>query len=348
MNQTPDDIFALYSRFDLDGENYRVFPSRDTAVAKHAPAPKQAPPESAGPAELKDDKSDVPDPAPRPMSNGTANRMALQRIWRHTTAVTPDLNLTSSTLAASSISIHGAAGGTGSSTVAAMLARLLAKTGKRCAIFDESEDSILPIFFGAQRIAADHRRFSGLYSIFEPSIRILNREMFEETPNSTSNQSFIERHFAQLADQFEHLIFDQPARCPENMGANLNICVAVPDVSSLVGVRKLKRDLNASSVPAKSICVLNKFDATIALHREVLDWYHDNFDQVVTLRYSPLVPEALAEGTTIVDWAPRTSASLDFLSLFNAVNQLWGRGAISGTSRFEAANFEGERLELCS
>ncbi len=361
-DQTPDDIFALYSHFNLDGENYRVFSQPEAAAGQPAtirpehlaevpiesepkpalaaisPAQQVAPPSVPETSSNKKKAAEIlrAGPITAKTLGSDGSRRALQNLSRHVIPAreaTPVM--TAATLAAASVAIHGAAGGVGTTTIAAALTRLLAKSGRRCAIFNEADDSILPLFFGAQRISEDHRRFSGLHSLFVPRIRIFNREMFEPSkPAATDGASFIERNFSDIAAEFDHVIFDHPARFAESMGAGLTIYVAIPDLSSLVGTRKLKRSLEIAGVPAKAVCVLNRFDSASALHQEVLGWYLESFRDVVIIHNSPLVPEALAEGTTVMDWAPEATAAADFLKLFATVAQL--------------LSSESERFTLCS
>src|SRR5450755_43294 len=359
--QAPDDIFALYSRYDLDGENYRVFPRLEPpakptvvkpehiadvsvekewepALATAGPVQQVVPASVLKPSSSEKKAAEIlhAGPIPAKALESEGSRRELQNLSRHvTSAREAGPVMTAASLAAASIAIHGAAGGVGTTTIAAALTRLLAKSGRRCAIFNEADDSILPLFFGAQRISEDHRRFSGLHSLFVPRIRIFNREMFEPSkPSATDGSSFIERNFSDIAGEFDHVIFDHPARFAESMGAGLTIYVAIPDLSSLVGTRKLKRSLETAGVPAKAVCVLNRFDSASALHQEVLGWYLESFQDVVIIHNSPLVPEALAEGTTVMDWAPDANVSADFLKLFTTVAQL--------------LSCESERLTLCS
>ncbi len=278
----------------------------------------------------------------------TSNRAALRNLWNH---VAPALVATQTVdiaaLRSSSISIHGAAGGVGSTAIAAVLARLLARSGRRCAIFDESESSALPIYFGTHKATADYRRFAGLYSVFEPGVRIVNRDMFESArPEKGNCAGFLERHAGPLAQQFDHVIFDQPSRCTEDTGAGLLVYVAIPDVGSLIGARKLKESLESTS--RQSICVLNRFDPSIPLHSEILSLYRANFSQVITIHNSPLVPEALAEGTTVVEWAPRAKASVDFLNLFKIVSHQLALPGSADLGHSELFGLETERLPLCS
>jgi cellulose biosynthesis protein BcsQ len=158
--------------------------------------------------------------------------------------------------------------------------------------------------------------------------------MFEPMDVSESSESFIERNFTAIAEDFDHLVFDRPARSYDSSGAGLRIHVAIPDLSSLARVQKLLRDLDVVKREGTSVCVLNRFDSSIPLHKELLGWYRENFRDLIVIRESSLVSEALAEATTIVDWIPDSPISGDFLNLFATVRQSLGNQC--------------ERLPLCS
>ncbi|MFL6450088.1 MAG: cellulose synthase operon protein YhjQ/BcsQ [Bryobacteraceae bacterium] len=357
--KAPDDIFALYSRFDLDGDNYRVFRSEEvdkgpvTAVpvtTASVPAEEREEPSKPVLVETKCNKVDLvkestflpaesvatPHRIPTPIRlEADASRASLQGLWRHVAnARTTTFRSTPETLAANSVSVTGVAGGVGATTIAAILARLLAKTGRRCALFDDTEDPTLPIYFGAQRVADEQRRFAGLRSIFESRARVVNRRMFEPVEASDTSATFIERNFALIAEHFDHLVFDRPGRSCDSSGAALRIYVAIPDLSSLTRIQKVRRELDLVGDTGSTVCVLNRFDSSISLHVEILGWYRENFRNLIVIRESSLVPEALAEGSTVVDWIPDSAVSGDFLNLFATVSQLQGA--------------QTERLPLCS
>jgi cellulose biosynthesis protein BcsQ len=255
---------------------------------------------------------------------GDSSRTALHNLWQH---VRPQQEirpvLTATSLAAASISVYGAAGGVGVTTISATLTRLLAKAGRRCAIFDQTGDSILPLFFGAQQGAPGQPRFAALHSLLQPRIRILSSELFEPIKAApTGSPSFIERNFSGVAGELDHLIFDHTARCTDGVGAGLKICVAIPDLSSLTGAMKLMDHIEKEGGLVKSVCVLNRFNAASQFHQEVLSLYRQTFGDVVTIRDSQLLTEALAEGATIVDWAPDSAVSVDIVNLFAVVHQM--------------------------
>lgn len=346
-----DDVFALFARFDLDWTNYRVFPKSEEAQTndKDKSDAGVAVAEPAGPPSLMDvppvveieQKTISPVPAPRAavtapdhhwarypsqptedFSEIDHGRIALQNLLRRTgpSSLMPGPT-TARSLAAVSVSIHGAAGGVGTTTIAAMLTRLLARSGRRCGILDETGDSTLPIFFGAQRVVEDHRRFCGLHALLDSRVQILNPEKLSTShPAAAPGLSFIERNFIETANDFDHLIVDHRARNADTMGAGITLYVTIPDLSSLAGLRKLMRIMDQAGDRDQTICVLNRFDSRSVLHQELLGWYRENFRNLAVIRDSGLIPEALAEGTTVVDWAADAAVSSDFLALFGTVS----------------------------
>jgi cellulose biosynthesis protein BcsQ len=343
MDQSPDDIFALFSRFDLDAEHYRVFrkPEPAAAAPEVEAAVAQAPPPVFS--------EPVEQPMPEYLeSRDNTSGLGLRNLLRKVSPVRPMPSpVNAAAFAAACISVRGAAGGTGSTTVAATLARLLGKSRRRCAIFDGTQDLTLPIYFGHQRIGSDQLRFAGLQSLFQPSVRILGPEHLTESSRE-SQGALIELRLGHLASEYDHVILDHPARFAEPTGAGVTILTAVPDVNSLAGASKLKDHFETSGHPTKTVCVLNRFDHGTTLHREIFSWYKDHFDHVVTISPSHLVPEALAEGTTVIDWAPQTAVCNEFMHLFKVVTHLLGKSAVMESHRADDMSFDAERLPLCS
>ena len=374
--QLPDDIFALYAHYDLDGENYRVFPKaapqklESASTASDPLTPKITELKLADEAALLQDRShpdtptrtvvtaklETPEFGEEFRSNPTRPEFAarahtwaaLHNLRRYVTTPTAlDHTRVSKVLAASSFSIHGVAGGVGATTIAAVLARLLARSGRRVGIFDEQEFSTLPVFFGGNRIGRDQRRLAGLYSLFQPEIRILSHDVFEPAPLPVSTGTFIERNSTQLADHYDHLIFDQSGRTTDGSGAAVPVYVAIPDVSSVLGTKKLRQYFGTQHTNTRVMCVLNRFDFATPLHREVLAWFQENFPEVITVNNSPLVPEALAEGMTVVDWAPSSEVANDLVNLYNAIGRLLARNGLTSPNTMNPADFGPERLPLC-
>ena len=62
---------------------------------------------------------------------------------------------------------------------------------------------------------------------------------------------------------------------------------------------------------------MNKFDESQPLHVEVRDWLtkHSIDHNIVTLRQADEVSEALAEGMTVIDYAPDSGIAEDYFQL---------------------------------
>ena len=70
--------------------------------------------------------------------------------------------------------------------------------------------------------------------------------------------------------------------------------------------------------------ILNKFDPTQPLHVEIHDWLagHGRDHRVITLRRTDEVSEALAEGVTVIDYAPASGIAEDYVRLGETVREL--------------------------
>jgi cellulose biosynthesis protein BcsQ len=103
----------------------------------------------------------------------------------------------------------------------------------------------------------------------------------------------------------------------------------VPDLNSVVSVSSIDAffDHNggASGKPALPHYVLNQFDPSLPLHLDVREVLRERLgDRLLpfALRRSPAVSEALAEGMTIMDYAPNSAVAEDFASLAGWVKSL--------------------------
>ena len=348
--QAPDDVFALFSQFDLDMSQYRVF-HRENLALESSPAPLESVTEIEPEVELP--ASFLPEPeethpmlvaryeAPPKMSS----RPVLNTVRRTFRSSRDHSALSGSVTGAVPVSIVGAAGGVGVTTVAATLARQLVKEGGRCGIYDMAPESLLPLFFGNQQIAGNHHRFAGLHSVLEPSIRFLSPDVFAAlegavSPETSNPLEKLARHFAH---EFDHIVFDA-AREDLPHVEGVKVYVAIPDVGSVLGMQRLMSEWTHTRPAANTICVLNRFDNSLALHQELRCWYEERFTEVVTIDNNHSVPEALAEGATVVDWAPHSDAAGDFTRLAGCV-----RRAPQDTSLANlASKTQPEGLALCS
>jgi cellulose biosynthesis protein BcsQ len=95
----------------------------------------------------------------------------------------------------------------------------------------------------------------------------------------------------------------------------------IPDMNSVVSVSSIDaffQHNSAAGKPVRPYYVLNQFDPSLPLHLDVREVLREQLgDRLLpfALRRAPAVSEALAEGMTVMDYAPNSIATEDFGSL---------------------------------
>jgi cellulose biosynthesis protein BcsQ len=107
--------------------------------------------------------------------------------------------------------------------------------------------------------------------------------------------------------------------------ARMNSIVIVPmapDMSSVISLNIVERFFadvtDANGKPVHPRYLLNGFDASQPLHLDVREVLRQQLgDRLLpfVIRRSPAVSEALAEGMTVMDYAPETAVAGDVLNL---------------------------------
>ena len=336
-----DDLSALLSRASL--ESYREFssdPRRFRRTAHPAPAPSVEPAPTAVP--------DLP-------SNGRIHRGQRQwntryaSRWSVLAGLSPDdasqPRLTLAQTLAERVSsplllISSLSGGVGKTTIVATLARCLAMHHERVVLAETAEGSLLPFHFGADRLGAGELdnfvipNSSGAVQIFNTaSMRRPGRE--DDRPRSDSAQHDPAAALVQAAKNADRLLLDTGAGHAGDVEAmdglehgHFALIPIVPDVASMMAVIRFEASLRAEPQPAGKFVrpwyVLNKFDSSLALHRDVrtsLERHLGDHLLEATIRRSEAVSESLADGSTVMDYCPEADICSDFLRLAD-----WLRG----------------------
>jgi cellulose biosynthesis protein BcsQ len=115
----------------------------------------------------------------------------------------------------------------------------------------------------------------------------------------------------------------------------------VPDVNSLVSTKAIdsffQHHSGASVRQSDIFYVLNQFDSSLPLHREVRRVLQERLGHrllPMALERTPEMSEALAEGMTIMDYAPDSKASANITSLANWLQEIQKAAATNPRGRW--------------
>jgi cellulose synthase operon protein YhjQ len=225
------------------------------------------------------------------------------------------------------IAVFSLAGGVGKTCVVATLGRALAALGERMLLVDTASFGLLPFFFGAR----DQR--PGVLRTFSPGgnssdapvqlITIDPEGLGAEAPGQELLANEIARHWRGANRVIIDLATASGATSRRIMRLQPLVLVpVVPDMNSVVSVSSIDAFfLHNSGHAGKAIqpyYILNQFDSTLPLNldvREVLRAQLGDRLLPFVLRREPAMSEALAEGMTVMDYAPNSSLAEDFNQL---------------------------------
>ena len=229
--------------------------------------------------------------------------------------------------AAPVLAVFSLAGGVGKTSLVATLARTLSARGERVLLIETASFGMLPFFFGARE-----RQF-GVLRTFAPP----------EAENDAPVQMIsLDADSLAVDGSGQDPLADEISRCAQTTGrvivdiATASAAVArrvlrmapmvlvpvVPDMNSVVNVGFIdclfQRKPDSPAPSSEVYYVLNQFDPSQPLHLDVREVLRERLgDRLLpfTLRRAPAVSEALAEGMTVIDYAPASPIADDFNSL---------------------------------
>jgi len=305
------------------------------------PDPREA---GARPAWLMSDNSEAAAPAPSvpqaPEDTLQASRDRLTSRWFALKGVfsgnTPPVETAPAapTSRAPVLAVFSLAGGVGKTSLVATLGRALSARGERVLLVDTAAFGLLPFFFGAR----DQR--PGVLRTFTPPgvsgdapIQMLTIDPDtlgpENSPQETLTQE-ISRNSRAASRVMVDLATASGATTRRVLRMSPTILVPViPDMSSVVSVGSIdaffQRNVSATGQPIMPFYILNQFDPSLPLHLDVREVLREQMgDRLLpfALRRTPAVSEALAEGMTVVDYAPNSTVAEDFGALAGWVKSL--------------------------
>jgi cellulose synthase operon protein YhjQ len=314
--------------FDLEPDAARVAPAWLYAASK----PTQASPEAAPPAEA------------RASADTQAQRAS--QAWRETMATQwPALrgvfDRPQAELAVAGpggthapvLLVFSFAGGAGKTSLAAALARALSSRGEKVLLSGTSSQGLLPLYFGGRDLLPGVvRSFSPPEGSGDAPILLASNDLtaydsqasYDATGADQRRQEALLEEIFRGAQKSNRLVMDLAAGANwlvRRMAAMRPVVLSPlsPDMNSAIGLQAMERFfegmVDGDGRPLRPFYVLNRFEATHPLHLDVRKALRRQLgDRLlnVAIRRSADVSEALAEGMTVLDYAPESAVSGDY------------------------------------
>jgi cellulose synthase operon protein YhjQ len=305
-----------------------------------APAETREP--AARPAWLNADRADAPvQPVPQaPEDTLQASRDRLTSRWFALNGVFAGASAPAEAIPSPApqrapvLAVFSLAGGVGKTSLVATLGRALSARGERVLLVDTAAYGLLPFFFGARdQRPGVLRTFTAPGAGGDAPIQMITVDP-ETLGPETATQETLTQEISRHARGAGRVLVDLATASGATTRRLLRMAPAVlvpvvPDLSSVVSVSSIdaffQHNVSASGQQVRPFYVLNQFDPSLPLHLDVREVLREQLgDRLLpfALRRAPAVSEALAEGMTVVDYAPNSTAAEDFGSLAGWVKSL--------------------------
>ncbi len=229
------------------------------------------------------------------------------------------------------IAVFSLAGGVGKTSMVATLGRALAARGERVLLVDTASYGLLPFYFGARdQRPGVLRTFTPPASSSDAQIQMVTFDSESLGPENTT-QEMLASEIGRYAQSVDRVIVDLATASTSVSRRVMRLAPAVlvpvvPDLNSVISVASIDSFFfDSGGAGALPYYVLNQFDATLPLHadvREVLRQQLGGRLLPFTLRRTPAMSEALAEGMTVMDYAAGSAIAGDYGTLVEWVRSL--------------------------
>jgi cellulose synthase operon protein YhjQ len=227
------------------------------------------------------------------------------------------------------LAVFSLAGGVGKTSLVATLGRALSWLGEKVLLTDTTSHGLLPFYFGASELRPGViRTFSPPSGSTDAPIHLVSYDVDQRGVDRVSQDALTEE-IGRAAAGSHRVLLDLNSssawliRRLSGMSPTVLVPVA-PDMNSVISLQAMERffhGLNDQDGRAiQPFYVLNQFDASLPLHLDVREVLRRQLgDRLLpsVIRRSPVVSEALAEGMTVVDYAPEAAVAEDYVNIAN-------------------------------
>lgn len=239
------------------------------------------------------------------------------------------------------LAVFSLAGGVGKTSLVASLGRALSSRGERVLLVDTAAYGLLPFFFGARdQRPGQLRTFNPPGVSADAPIQLVTLDPdsnpqehpsnSQSDPQSTS-PDWLAQEVSRYASGANRVLIDLPTASGATTRRVLRLAPIIlvpvlPDMNSVVSVGAIegffRNQANhpnfAAGKPNLPFYLLNQFDYSLPLHLDVREILREQIgDRLIpfALRRSSSVSEALAEGMTVMDYAPNAVVAEDYANL---------------------------------
>ena len=226
------------------------------------------------------------------------------------------------------LAVFSLAGGVGKTSMVATLGRALSSIGEKVLLADTTSHGLLPYYFGASELRPGVvRTFSPPSGSTDAPIYLVSYDI--DGRNDRETQENFSRELGQSASGTNRVLLDLNGgsgwiirRLP-GMLPTVLVPVA-PDMNSVISLQAVEKYFaGAADSEGNAILpnyILNQFDASLPLHLDVREVLRRQLGERLlpfVIRRAPAVSEALAEGMTVVDYAPDAGIAEDYMNIAN-------------------------------
>lgn len=220
------------------------------------------------------------------------------------------------------LAVFSLAGGVGKTSLVASVGRALAARGEHVLLADTCLFGVLPFYFGARDVKPGVlRTFSGSPSDTPVHLLSLDGE------RAAADPELLRREVAGAAQDANRVLIDVATGSAAMLRQALRLAPTVlvpvvPDMASVVSLQSLeaffRNQEGLSGHPLHAWYVLNQFDPSMPLQLDVREVLRQQLGERLlpfAIHRSTAVSESLAEGMTVIDYAPNSPAAEDIMNL---------------------------------
>jgi cellulose synthase operon protein YhjQ len=225
------------------------------------------------------------------------------------------------------LAVFSFAGGVGKTSLVATVGRSLSSMGEKVLLTDTTSHGLLPFYFGASELRQGTvRTFSPPSGSTDAPIYLVSYDIDQKGSDEAARDQLADEIINNSRGMHRILLDLNPAsgwivRRMSRMNPTILVPVA-PDMNSVISLQMVEKFFaginDSEGRPLQPYYVINQFDTSLPLHLDVREVMRRQLgDRLLpfVIRRAPAVSEALAEGMTVVDYAPDAPVAEDYLNL---------------------------------